>query len=433
MTKERDNLKLKVESLTATVEDYQVRMVALSHRDIDAAVAQRTKGPDDPDNDPVADLAKRYIEDNQKLNDQLTETRKEAEILRRQVEHLRGCLANNYEIGMLQDGDEFNVSSDVNEIIADAVRHVSMLKRVTADEENVERVTSAMEEAEDECDEEMATDNENEHEDEDSDYSMDEEEKNEAAIEIEKENERDIRKLIDVNADISTYKKIINDLVENLKRQAELKSRYDAKCKMLTEQITSTEKERDKLMEAIQNEKTRGNKKDIERRVKETADEYERRIKELKKEHSRIKSLEKSLDAAMKKQEKTEADLRKYREMVSNLQQTKNELKAKMNEDNKRAQESVKKANKRIRVLESEAARQDIQVKKLRTQDQRKIDQLQREIAKLQAKVIKEQPPKPQMTPRTPISARTRLNTSKAELNFRTITNAVVINLIYSF
>lgn len=424
LTKERDRLKLKVESLTAAVEDYQVRMVALSHREVDAAVAQRRNNPgneeNDENDDPVAEIAKKYIEENHKLSDQYTESQKECEVLRRQVEHLRSCLANKYDVTS-GGGDVKIEAPDVQELIAETVRRVNMLRKVTANEEKVERIESIDEDNEDEemIDDEHASDEEDEGNT--LDYSMEDQENDERAIEDEKQNERDLRKLVDVNADITSYQKIIDDLVESLKRQAAMQTQYDAKCRALSEQIINAEKERDRALEDMKSNKSRGSSKESDKKNKQIINDYERKIKDLKKEHARIKSLEKSLQEAMKKQQKTEADLKKYRDMVTNLQKIKTDLKTKMDADNKKAQETASKANKKIRELEKEANRREIMARKTKSKDQRVIEQLNRQIDQLQQKIGREQ--KSSKIVRG--NKRMSLNTSRSELNFRTVANAV--------
>uniref|UniRef100_A0AC34QKA5 Kinesin motor domain-containing protein n=2 Tax=Panagrolaimus sp. JU765 TaxID=591449 RepID=A0AC34QKA5_9BILA len=384
LTKERDALKLKVESLSALLDEKQTQIISMAHREIDAAAAfRKANGETNENEDPVAELAKKYIEQNQKLYDDLMEARKENEMLVRQKEHLQSCLANKYEVPDIADDNESSLPEDFRSVIKDIVRRRKMVREVTAKEEQVQLDVTQEDEEEEHADEEEAEDEEIPN----AELSMVEQELDEIAIEAEKENQKDLSQLVQVNADINVYEKVIEKLVEDLNRQRIAEKMYDEKCRALSEQIAHAEKERDNLMFTMKNDKKGSNdKKELDRRLKEVSEKYEARIRDLKKEEARVRSLENSLKLSDKKREQTEAELRRHQEKLSNLQKTKDDLKRKMEQDNRKYQEQMKIATKQIKDLKSDLHKRDVDLNKLKNKDQKRIDELTRELDKLRLK-----------------------------------------------
>uniref|UniRef100_A0A914DWM7 Kinesin-like protein n=1 Tax=Acrobeloides nanus TaxID=290746 RepID=A0A914DWM7_9BILA len=380
---EVNRLRTRVKALQETAEvlrgrnvTLQVELSRLTSAGLIPSGGDENANPmngDANDHDPIASTIRNYLEEIENLKTQLIEAHATSDELRKQISKMK----SQFGVGLIS-----NSSSVFNSPVAAGggglVGYSSTTAVIKAAKEEIEREKKKIVE---ELDDEATTVEDEMNEDEvlDEDETMHDEDEEDSEDEQEndtKERDRICNDLATLQEEISIKEQLVIQLEQSEARLAQVRRDYERKLAELSQRISSTESERDRILADINAKST--NSKATEEKVKVVKEEYERKINTMRKEFSKLQALEREHERMRNQQSRQQNELKKYQHEIQEMKKNKVELMKQLKEENKRVKELERTNAKRLAGMEKESRQKDNRIRMLESRDRQREEFMKR-------------------------------------------------------
>ncbi|CAD5219724.1 unnamed protein product [Bursaphelenchus okinawaensis] len=190
--------------------------------------------------------------------------------------------------------------------------------------------------------------------------------------------------------EIGTKEKLIRELELAEKKLTQVRKDYERKLNELSDRITATEAERDKIL--MEMSKKPGNKVS-EAKVQEVKKDYEQRLSSMKGEFSKLKMAQREHERLRQRQEQQQRDLERTRNEIQDLKRSKVKLVQQMREEAKRVKRAEAEAAKKIAAMEKANRVKENKLRTLETRDRQREEFLRRKMEQMSTLTSKQRTP----------------------------------------
>lgn len=158
-----------------------------------------------------------------------------------------------------------------------------------------------------------------------------------------------VMEVADLQSEISTKEKLIMELEQTERRLAQVRRDYERKLNELSERISATEAERDRILLEMSQ---KPNGKVSEAKMKEIKKEYEQRLSSMKGEFSKLKLVQREHDRMRQRQVQQQQELQRIKSELESMKRTKVKMVQQMREEAKKVKTAEQMAAKKIAAIE---------------------------------------------------------------------------------
>ena len=152
--------------------------------------------------------------------------------------------------------------------------------------------------------------------------------------------------------DISTKERLLFELEQSERRLAQVRRDYERKVHELSERISSTEAERDKILVDISK---RADNHESEEKIRAVRAEYEKRLNGMRGDLTKMKTMKSEQERARQRQVAQQQELERKRRELEEMKRAKVKLTQQMREEGRRVKKAELDAARKVSTLEKDA------------------------------------------------------------------------------
>ncbi|KAI6200754.1 Kinesin motor domain-containing protein [Aphelenchoides besseyi] len=319
----------------------------------------------------LAGIIDTYVAESERLNLRLSEMTSECEEYKKKYALLQ---RRNQEMGHLNTlADSPYSSFSENPIVQTARRELEDQKKLVEilNERNHGPPTEEVETADDGQAMEVDESNEVSDAENDEDVYLAEREQEQAKIVMEVANLQD---------DINTKERLIHELEQSERRLAQIRRDYERKINELSERISATEAERDKML--LDLAKKSGAKLSDDK-MREVKQDYEKRLASLRGDLNKMKSMQSENERARKRQVQQQQELERVRRELQDAKQSKVKLVRQAREEAIRLKKAEMEAARQRANTEKKERLKDNKIRTLEMKDKQREEYLKRRLEQI--------------------------------------------------
>ncbi|KAH7714234.1 kinesin-like protein KIF21B variant [Aphelenchoides avenae] len=382
---EVNRLRTRVKALQETTEILRTRNVELQEKMARAAMhgpADGESGTGEAAEDAIGTTIRHYLEEMENLRSQLIESQATSEDFRKQLARLKSLQgqlsfhaspfaapipatgANQALIQMAKDEIEEHKKK-----IAEAQRKQTPERLDGGDAASVEDEAAAAAAV-------PPTAPEDELEDEELHDDLDEED-SEAEDAENEERDRLCNDLADLQEEITIKEQLVMELENSERRLAQVRRDYERKLAELSDRITATEAERDRMLAEMAKKPA---SKASEEKARQIKDEYEKRLVDMRSDLRKMQSVEREHQRMRAQQERQREELQRYQNEIKAMKKNKVDLLKQLREENKRCKDIERLNAKKLAGLEKAARMKDNKIRQLEMRDRQREEFMRRKV-----------------------------------------------------